>query len=183
MITKAQRGTKWSQCLIHKGAQRVTKGTKDHTVPQRYTKPYPTIPFPNHTLYSNEDPRPLVTASSATMIVVHSVEVSILYPRVIISSPSKTREPPFCHSLHFLWCMAHRSLHVITNVYYRSMSCFAMISWQMVPACSAEVSCTKRPLLHHMVQAVHKECHKDWSQRRDPSPLNRARHTAYIIPN
>jgi hypothetical protein len=31
-----------------------------------------------------------------------------------------TREPPFCHSLHFLWCMAHRSLHVVTKVYYRS---------------------------------------------------------------
>jgi hypothetical protein len=34
-----------------------------------------------------EDPRPLVTASSAIMIVVHSTEVSTLYPQVVISSP------------------------------------------------------------------------------------------------
>jgi hypothetical protein len=65
--------------MIHKDAQRVTKGTKGpkvHTVPQSYTKPYPTIPFPNHTLYSREDPRPLVTISSAIMIVVHFAKVA-----------------------------------------------------------------------------------------------------------
>jgi hypothetical protein len=28
-------------------------------------------------------------------------------------------------------------------------------------ACSAEVSRTQWPLLHHVVQAVHTECHKD----------------------
>jgi hypothetical protein len=55
-------------------------------IPQSYTKPYPTIPFPNHTLYSWEDPRPLVTTSSAIMIVVHFAKVSALYPRVVISS-------------------------------------------------------------------------------------------------
>jgi hypothetical protein len=95
MITKAQRGTKWSQSLIHKGAQRVTKdtkGTKDHTVSQSYTEPYPTIPLPNHTLYSREDPRPLVTVSLAIMIVVHSAEVSTMYPRVVILSLAKRLE-------------------------------------------------------------------------------------------
>jgi hypothetical protein len=66
--------------------------TKDDTVPQSYTKPYPTIPFSNHTLYSREDPRPLVTASSAIMIVVHSIEVSTLYPRVVISSLAERLE-------------------------------------------------------------------------------------------
>jgi hypothetical protein len=66
-------------------AQRVTKDTKDHKVPQNYTEPYPTIPFPNHTLYSREDPRPLVITSSAIMIVVHSTEVSTLYLRIVIS--------------------------------------------------------------------------------------------------
>jgi hypothetical protein len=55
--------------------------------------------------------------------------------------------------------MAQRSLHAVTKAYYRSMSCFATVSQQTVPACSAKVSCTKRPLLHHVVQAVHKECH------------------------
>jgi hypothetical protein len=74
------------QSMITK-AQRVTKGTNDHTVPQSCTKPYPTIPFLNHTLYSREDPRLLVTTSSAIMIVVYSAEVSTLYPRVVISSP------------------------------------------------------------------------------------------------
>jgi hypothetical protein len=69
--------------MIHQGAQR---GTKDHTVLQSYTKPYPTIPFPNHTLYNREDPRQLVTASSTIMMVVHSIEVSTLYPCVVISS-------------------------------------------------------------------------------------------------
>jgi hypothetical protein len=78
--------------------------------------------------------------------------------------------------------MTQRSLHAVTNVYYRSMSCFATVSRQTVPASSAKVSCTKRHLLHHVVQAVHKVCHKDRSQSMVPSPLNRARHTAYSIP-
>jgi hypothetical protein len=29
--------------------------------------------------------------------------------------------------------MAQRSLHVVTKVYYRSMPCFAMVSWQTAP--------------------------------------------------
>jgi hypothetical protein len=39
------------------------------------------------------------------------------------------------------------------------------IPTQSGTACSAEVSRTKWPLLHHVVQAVHQECHKDGSQR------------------
>jgi hypothetical protein len=50
-----------------------------------------------------------------------------------------TRKPPFCHSLHVLWCMTQRSLHAITKVYYMSMSYFAMVS-PIRPACSAKVS-------------------------------------------
>jgi hypothetical protein len=68
--------------MIHKGSQRVTKdtkGIKDHTVPQSYIKLYPTIPLPNHTLYFREDPKLLVTASSAIMIVAHFAKVSNLY--------------------------------------------------------------------------------------------------------
>jgi hypothetical protein len=56
-------------------------------VSQSYIEPYRTIPFPNHTLYSREDPRLLVTASSAIMVIIHSIEVSTLYPRIVISSP------------------------------------------------------------------------------------------------
>jgi hypothetical protein len=38
-----------------------------------------------------------------------------------------TIETSFLPWLHFLWCMTHRSLHTITKVYYRSMSCFATV--------------------------------------------------------
>jgi hypothetical protein len=41
------------------------------------------------------------------------------------------------------------------------------IPTQSGPACSAEVSRTKWPLLHNVVQAVHKECHKDRSHRQE----------------
>jgi hypothetical protein len=51
------------------------------------------------------------------------------------------------------------------------------------PACIAEVSRTQWPLLHHVVQAVHIECHTDGSHRQEPSPLNGARHTTYNIPD
>jgi hypothetical protein len=47
------------------------------------------------------------------------------------------------------------------------------------PACSAEVSRTKWPLLHHVVQTVHTECHKDRSHphstEHDTQPI------AYLI--
>jgi hypothetical protein len=61
------------------------------------------------------------------------------------------------------------------------MLCFATASRQTVLACSAKVSCIKWPLLHHVVQVVHKECHKDWSESMVPFPLNRAWHTVYLI--
>jgi hypothetical protein len=55
-----------------------------------------------------------------------------------------TRETSFLPFLHFLWCITQRSLHVVTKVYYMSMSCFAMVSWVDTwyhsPACSANVS-------------------------------------------
>jgi hypothetical protein len=43
------------------------------------------IPFP--LIQSKEDPTPLVTSSSAIMIVVHFAKVSAPYPRIVISSP------------------------------------------------------------------------------------------------
>jgi hypothetical protein len=57
------------------------------------------------------------------------------------------------------------------------------IPTQSGPTCSAEVSGTMSPLLHHVVQAVHKEGHKDRSHRQEPSLLNRARHPTYSKPN
>jgi hypothetical protein len=41
--------------------------------------------------------------------------------------------------------MSQRSLHVVIKVYYRSMSCFATVSRQTVPACSAKVFRTNVP--------------------------------------
>jgi hypothetical protein len=47
------------------------------------------------------------------------------------------------------------------------------------PACSAEVSRTQWPLLHHVIQAVHIECHTDRSHphstEHNPQPI------AYLI--
>jgi hypothetical protein len=63
--------------MIYKGAQRAQRITRYH---KAIPKSYPIIPFPNHTRYSREDPRPLVNASSAIMIVVHFAKVNALYP-------------------------------------------------------------------------------------------------------
>jgi hypothetical protein len=64
------------------------KRHKGHKGSQSLHKDYAnTIPFLNHTLYSREDPRPLVTASSAIMTVVDFAKDSTMYLRVVISSP------------------------------------------------------------------------------------------------
>jgi hypothetical protein len=68
--------------------------------------------------------------------------------------------------------MDQRSLHAITKVCYKSMSYFATVSQQTVPACSAEVSRTKRPLLHHVVQAFHKEGSHPHSTEHDTQPTS-----------
>jgi hypothetical protein len=60
-----------------------------------------------------------------------------------------TRKPPFCHSLHFLWCMAQRSLHAVTNIYYRSMSCFATVSLTQASLAMLRFPLPE-PLLHHV---------------------------------
>jgi hypothetical protein len=66
------------------------KRTMDHTAHTAHTKTIPkpcsSLPFPNHTLYSREDSRPLVTASSVIKIVVRFAKLSALYPRIVISS-------------------------------------------------------------------------------------------------
>jgi hypothetical protein len=55
------------------------------------------------------------------MIALHFAKVSARYPRVVISSLAKRLEKHhFCHSLHFTWCMAQKSLHAVTKVYYGS---------------------------------------------------------------
>jgi hypothetical protein len=92
-----------------------------------------------------------------------------------------TRETPFLPFLYYLWCMAQRSLHAITKIYYRSMSCFATVfqvdTQYHDPAYSAMVSqgryVVPRPLLHHV-------CLGEISNQ---SPLIRTRHTTYSIPN
>jgi hypothetical protein len=98
-------------------SQRTQRAERITLYHKAITKPYPTISFPYHTLYSREKPRPLVTASSAIVIVVHFAKVPKSSDLLAVQA---TREPPFYHSLHFLWCMAQISLHVITKVYYGS---------------------------------------------------------------
>jgi hypothetical protein len=75
-------------------------------------------------------------------------------------------ETSFLPRLHSLWCIAQRSLHAVTKVYYQSMSCFATVSRQTVPACSAKVSCTNIPsstmLLRQFTKYVPKTDHNVW---------------------
>jgi hypothetical protein len=183
MITKTQRGTMWSQSLTHKGAQRVTKdtkGTKDHTIPQSYTEPYTTIPFPNSTIYSREDPRPLVTTSSAIMIVVHSTDVSTLYPRVVISSLAERLEkPPFCQDYTFfgVWPRDHYMLFQRSTIGV----CHALLQFpeQKVPACSAKVSRTNVPSYTMWFRQFTKYDHNVWWH---PHSIV-ARHTTHSVPN
>jgi hypothetical protein len=54
------------------------------------------------------------------MIVAHFAKVSVLYPRVVISSPVGDKRNHFFPFLHFRWCMTQRSLYAVTNVYYGS---------------------------------------------------------------
>jgi hypothetical protein len=81
--------------------------------------------------------------------------------------------------------MAQRSLHAVTKVYYRSMSYFATVPRQTVPACSAKFpeqsspSCTMR--FRQFTKNVSKTDHKDRSHphstEHDTQPI------AYLISN
>jgi hypothetical protein len=79
--------------------------------------------------------------------------------------------------------MAQRSLHVVTNVYYRSMSCFATVSRQTDPAYSAKVSHTNIPSytmwFRQFTKYVTMTDHKVWchphSTEHDTQPI------AYLI--
>jgi hypothetical protein len=75
--------------------------------------------------------------------------------------------------------MSQRSLHIVTKVYYKSMSYFAMVSWINGPRLQCLGFSHKHPLLHHVVQAGHKVCHKLWchfhSIKHDTQPI------AYLI--
>jgi hypothetical protein len=57
--------------------------------------------------------------------------------------------------------MVQRSLHVITNVYYRSMSCFAMNSLSKALLVVLWIP-HERPLLHRVGKVYHKVGHKVW---------------------
>jgi hypothetical protein len=50
----------------------------------------------------------------------------------VISSLAKTIETSSLPRLHYLWCMAQRSLDAVTKVYYRSMLSFTTVSQQIV---------------------------------------------------
>jgi hypothetical protein len=82
-------------------------------------KPDPTIPFLNHTLYSREDPRPLVSTRSAIMIVVHFAKVSALYPRVVISSLHERLE-------NLIFAILYTSFGVWPRDHYMPLQRFTM---------------------------------------------------------
>jgi hypothetical protein len=79
--------------------------------------------------------------------------------------------------------MAQRSLHVVTKVYYRSMSCVATVSRQTVLACSAKVyrtnipSCTMwfRQFAMYVTKTDHKVCCHPHSTEHETKPI------AYLI--
>jgi hypothetical protein len=83
-----------------------------------------------------------------------------------------TIKPPFCHYLHFPWCMIQRSLHVVTNVYYKSLSCFATVSPNLRPRLLAVL---RFPLISGPSCIMWIPC-----RFLRHSPCNRARLTTYI---
>jgi hypothetical protein len=99
-----------------------------------------------------------------------------LYPRVVISSPAKRLE-------NLLFAILYTSFGVWPRDHYMSLQrpttevCHALLRFpaHSGPACNAEVSHTQRPLLHHVVQAVHKEGHTDrshpHSNEHDTQPI------------
>jgi hypothetical protein len=128
------------------GPRRCTKchkGHKGRKVSHGTSKLYRTIPFPNHTLYSREDPRLLVIVCSATMIVVHYIEVSTLYPRIVISSLAERLENLF-------FAILYTSFGVWPRDHYMSLQrsttgvCHALLRFpkQTVPTYNAKVSYT-----------------------------------------
>jgi hypothetical protein len=79
--------------------------------------------------------------------------------------------------------MAQRSLHVVTKVYYRSMSCFATVSWTNGPPCGAKFSRTNIPsctnLFRQFTKYVIKTDHKVWCH--PPSTEHDSQPIAYLI--
>jgi hypothetical protein len=79
--------------------------------------------------------------------------------------------------------MAQRSVHIVTNVYYRNTSCFATVFGQTVLACSAKVSRTNVPSctmwFRQFTKNITKTDHKDRSHphsiEHDTQPI------AYLI--
>jgi hypothetical protein len=59
-----------------------------------------------------------------------------------------TRKPHFYHSLHFLWCMAQKSLYVITKIYYGSYAklCQGSIQYHSIVKVSRGSRGTTAPL-------------------------------------
>jgi hypothetical protein len=79
--------------------------------------------------------------------------------------------------------MAQRSLHVVTKVYYRSISCFATVSWHTVPLAVLRFPAQSGPFctmwFRQFTQNITKTFHKDrihpHSTEHDTQPI------AYLI--
>jgi hypothetical protein len=91
-----------------------------------------------------------------------------------------TRETSFLPSLHFLWCMAQRLLHVLTKFYYRSMPCFASNSPAKGPTCSAKDSLAKGPSYTMRLRQITKYVAKSVT-KYDANPHSTMQDTPSIV--
>jgi hypothetical protein len=85
--------------------------------------------------------------------------------------------------LHFPWCMAQRSLHAITEVYYRSMSCFAIVSQHMAPLVVLRFPAHSGPIctMWFRTQNVTKTGHIDRSHPHSIEHDTQSTNIAYLI--
>jgi hypothetical protein len=161
---------------VHKGSQRTQRA-------QRIIQYHKAIPFPNHTLYSREDPRLFVIISSAVMIVVHFINVSALYPWLVISLPVGDLRTSF---LPFFILPLVYGLAITTCCYKGQLQEYVMLCYgfptKRFPLAVLRFPAQTSPLApcgSGRSQSMSHAWHKTWC----PSPLNRARHTTYSSPN
>jgi hypothetical protein len=67
--------------------------------------------------------------------------------------------------------MVQKSLHVVTKVYYMSMSCFAIVPHKC-PSCSAKDS-RQRPLLHHVHKAFSQSISQSMIYHANPHSIEK----------
>jgi hypothetical protein len=105
------------------------------------------------------------------------------YPRVVISSLANwLEEPPFYHSYTFFGAWPRD--HYMPLQRATTGICHALLR---IPQQRPRLQCwgfpSKDPSCTMWFRHFHKLCHKVWHKEWCQSPLNRARHITYSIPN